>query len=609
MTRSTRALRGAALFACAAIVAAGCSSGSGSSTSGPKTTSKGLTGNLEGNTNGFGASTLPLNKGGTKGGTLNIGFAADVDYMDPGRTYYAVSWNAHQAWLNRQMLVYKESPDPKVASTLTGDLATAPATGEQGNTVWKYTLKSGVKYQDGSPVTSKDIKYAIERVFAADVINGGPTYFNKFLCPTKVAGSSCPAYKGPYTDKDPNHLGLSTIVTPDDTHIEFHLSQPCPFFNFLMAMPQTSPVPQSVDLNSKTGGNNYNFHDVSTGPYQIQSYSPGKKMVLVRNPNYDPKTDGLRPAYPDQIVVNEGLDVNAIDAGIEAGTYDLDMAATGVQPTEQAKILASPALKARSLDPITGFVRYISIFTKVAPFTNVHCRKAVEWIVNKQEQVRGRGGQYGGAPATTMGPPTLAGFQSFDLYPTANNEGDAAKAKQELAACGHPNGFNTIIAVRNKGKEVADAEFLQQDLAKIGIKAQVKQFDIATYFSSVIGIPKNVHKNKFGLAMAGWGPDFPAPYGYYDQILDPAAIVPAGNSNYAECDDPALTDLVNKSLTAASETESNQAWTDFDKKVLDDACEVPGVYDKALNLFSTRLKNVVWMYAITGADLRLVAVQ
>jgi peptide/nickel transport system substrate-binding protein len=607
MAKRQWALRGSALFAVVALGAAACggsSSGGGKTGPGPKTNSA-LTGTIQGIAGGFGGGKVPLNPGGSKGGTLNVVSDGDVDYVDPARTYYAFSWDLHQL-INRTVLTYPISEDPTKGLSLTGDIATAPATGQQHNTVWTYHLKSGIKFQDGTAVTSKDIKYAIERTFATDVINGGPTYFATFLQPKSGA-----KYPGPYKDKSADHLGLSTIETPDDSTITFKLNQPFAEWNFVMTLFGTSPVERSVDLKPSTGGANYNNHVQSTGPYMISSYVANKHIFLVRNPNYDASTDGTRPAYPDKVNILTNLSDDNKDAQIDAGQADIDIDGTGVQATEQAKILSNPALKARSLNPVTGFTRYVTVFTKVAPFTNVHCRRALEYAIDKNEQVRARGGPIGGgAPATTMAPPSLAGYVKYDLYPqTTPGATDVAKAKNELQQCGKPNGFSTTIITTNTDKGKSQATFLQQDLKKVGIKAQIKQFDPATYYSAQIGVPANVHKNHYGIALAGWGPDWPAPYGFYENIVDPRAILPQGNSNYSECDDPKITAAIKKALSEPTLQAEFADWAQVDKLVLGDACNVPVTYDKALDIFSSRLHNVYIQPAFGIVDIRAVAVQ
>jgi peptide/nickel transport system substrate-binding protein len=602
-------IRGGVAIAALALGATACggssSGGGGGSTSGAPSTS--IQGNPQGTGNGFPAKT-PLSPSTTKGGTLNIGVAGDVDYLDPARTYYAFSWDIHQL-ISRTLLTFPDGTGSN-ALTPTGDIATGPATSTKGNTVWSYTLKPGIKFQDGTPVTAQSVKYAIERTFATSVINGGPTYFATFLCPGGLNSKGlCTTYGGPYTDKSPGHLGLSTIKTPDATHITFHLNQPFAEWNYVMTLFGTSPVESKIDLNPKTGGANYNNHVQATGPYEVASYVANKHIDMIRNPNYDPSTDGTRPALPNKINITTSFDSVTLDNEIVSNNVDLDIGGTGVQPATQSKILKTPSLMARSLDPITGFTRYVAILSETPPFNNIHCRMAVEYAMSKKEQQLARGGQYGGAIATTLGPPTLAGWKYFNEYPpTQNGNPDVAKAKSELQACGQPNGFKTTIVVTNEGKGPQQAQFLQNDLKAVGITANIKQFDPATYYSSVVGVPANIKKDGYGLAFAGWGPDWPAPYGYFENIVDPRKILPQGNSNYGACSDPKISSLIDQALKQPTPTAEYPYWQQVDQTVLKDACDAPFTYDKALDLFSNRLKNVYIEPQFGIVDLRTVGV-
>jgi peptide/nickel transport system substrate-binding protein len=600
-------LRGGVAVATLAIGAVACGSSSSGSGGGGGTTggTTSVTGNTQGTGGGF-ASSVPISPSSVKGGTLNVGVAGDVDYVDPARTYYAFSWDIHQLF-NRTMLTF---PDGTGSDALTpvGDIATGPATPQKGNTVWSYTLKPGIKFQDGTTVTSKDIKYAIERTFATAVINGGPTYFATFLCPGgETAAGACNSYKGPYSGAS-SVYGLSTIKTPDATHITFDLNQPFAEWNYVMTLFGTSPVQVSVDQNSKTGGGNYNNHVQATGPYEIASYVANKHLDLVRNPQWSAATDSTRTALPNKIDITTSFDSITLDNDIVANNVDLDIGGTGVQPATQAKILRTSSLKARALDPITGFTRYMSILSESPPFNNVHCRRAIEWAMSKKEQQDARGGVYGGELASTMAPPTLAGYKAYNLYPTTDGAANVAKAKQELSLCGHPNGFKTTIVTTNQGKGPQQATFLQSDLKAVGIDASVKQFDPATYYSSVVGVPANIKKDGYGIALAGWGPDWPAPFGYYENIVDPRKILAQGNSNYGACNDPKITALIKQALKQPTPTAEFPYWQQVDQLVLKDACDAPFTYDKALDLFSSRLKNVYIEPDFGIVDLRTVGV-
>jgi peptide/nickel transport system substrate-binding protein len=562
----------------------------------------------QGTGNGL-ASSVPLKPSAATGGTLRVGVAGDVDFLDPARTYFAFSWDIHQL-ISRTMLTYPDGTGQQAVFPI-GDIATGPATPTNNDMIWAYTLKTGIKFQDGTPVTSQSIKYAIERTFASTFVDNGPTYFATFLCPGGESESGiCPTYGGPYTDHTPDHLGLSTIKTPDATHITFDLNQPFSEWNYVMTLLGTSPVEPRIDLNPKTGGANYNTHVQATGPYEIASYVPDKRIDLVRNPEYNPTTDGTRPALPNKIDITTSFAPMALDRSIIANRTDLDIGGVGVQPTTQSAILGSSALEARSLDPITGFTRYLSILQETPPFNNVHCRRAVEWATSTAAQQGALGGPYSGALATTLAPPTLAGWKDFDLYPATNNRApNVTKAKRELSLCGEPNGFTTTIVVSNHGSGPQQATLLAEDLKAVGITANIRAFDPSTYFSSVIGVPATIRKDGFGLAFAIWGPDWPAPYGFFENIVDPRRILPQGNGNYGACGDPRITSLIETALHQATPTSEDRYWQQVDQTVLGDACVVPLTYTKALDLFSQRLKNVDIEPWVGIVDLRILGVK
>jgi peptide/nickel transport system substrate-binding protein len=524
-----------------------------------------------------------VNASDKKGGTINYVASGDFDSLDPARTYYAYSWNFQRIY-QRTLLMFKATPG-KDGSQVTGDLAKGPGTVSSDGLTVSYELRDGITFQDGTPITSADIKYALERSFAEDVINGGPGA--TYLKPVLAGGAS---YKGPYKDK----AGLASIDASDPKKITFHLSKKFSDFDYLMALPISTPVPQAAD-QGKNGGANYQFHVVSSGPYKVETYQPGKLLTLVRNTAWKASSDPNRKALPDKIVLTEGLDPDDMDSRLLAGSADLEIEGTGVQSTAVAKILQDPTLKKNADNPSTGFTRYISIQEKVPPFDNIECRKAVQYAADKVALQFARGGPVaGGDIAGQMLPPTLPAYKKFTQYDSGtDNKGNIEKAKAALQACGKPNGFSTKIATTNKGKGPKVAIALQQALAKVGIKASVAQFDASTYYSGVIGVPSNVHKQGLGLAVAGWGPDFPTEYGFFESIIDGRAIKQAGgNSNYAEYNNPKVNDLIDQALATTDVSKRNDLWSQVDHQVMEDADYLPFVADKALDYRGPRLTNL-----------------
>ena len=526
------------------------------------------------------AITSVVNASDKKGGTLNLWTAQDADSWDPVRGYYAFVWNMNRLY-TRKLVDYTATPG-KEGLKLAPDLAQSDPEISADKKTYTFKLKSGIKFDDGTPITSKDIKYGIERVFAQDVVPGGPTYLIEHL-------DQGQKYPGPYKDTDPNKLGLKSVETPDDSTIIFKLAKPFADFPYLLAMPGSGPVPQKRDTGAQ-----YGAKPAASGPYMISEYQPGKSLKLVRNPNWDQSTDTIRKALPDAVNVTITTNAEDMDSRLVAGSADLDIGQTGVQAKARAEILQDPNKKANSDAPATGFIRYAGIVSKVAPFDNVDCRKAVIYAADPTALQTARGGPVaGGDIGTNMLPPNIGGSDpAYDPYGRAAGKAQPDKAKQALAACGKPNGFNTIIAVRNnKPAEVKTAEALQASLATIGVKATIDQYD-GSQVASVTGAPDNVHKKGYGLIIGGWGADWPSGTGYLQALADSRYIQDNGNYNLAEISDPSIDALFDQAALETDLTKAQDIYKQINQKVMEGAYYLPFVFDKALNYRNPRLTNV-----------------
>ncbi|MFF7983871.1 ABC transporter substrate-binding protein [Streptomyces sp. NPDC007901] len=545
--------------------------------------------NKDGNDGGSSAAANAATKGvvnasDKKGGTVTYELSDVPDSFDPGNTYYAYMYNFSRLYA-RPLMTFEPGPGSK-GNTLVPDLAASKGVPSDGGKTWTYKLRSGLKYQDGTAITSKDVKYAVERSnFARDVLSLGPNYFQQFL----VGGDK---YKGPYKDKSAK--GLSSIETPDDTTIVFHLKQAFQEFDYLVSAPQTAPVPQAKD-----NGVDYVKNIVSSGSYQFQSYQDGKQAVLVRNKNWDPKTDPLRKQLPDKIVVNLKVNAETIDKDVLAGDA-IDLGGTGVQAATQAQVLTDSAKKANTDNTYGGRLVYMAINTKVAPFNNVSCRKAVEYAIDKVSVQTAEGGPIRGDVATTVLPPDIPGYSKADAYATTGNKGDVAKAKEQLKACGKTSINTNITARSDRPQEIDAATAIINSLKKVGINASLKQYPSGKYFTDYAGVPKFVNKQNVGLMMMQWGADWPSGYGFLQQILNGQAISQSGNTNLSQYDNKSVNDLLAKAIGTQDDTERNSIYTQIDKQTMDDAALVPLTYFKVLLARPTTFTNLVSTAAFSG---------
>ncbi|MFF0017365.1 ABC transporter substrate-binding protein [Streptomyces sp. NPDC005374] len=524
-----------------------------------------------------------------KGGTLKFVTSQDADSWDTTRGYYGFMWDFAR-YYSRQLLTYKTEPGAKGAE-VTPDLATDEGQVSSDGKTYTFHLRDGITWEDGKAITSQDIKYGIERVWAQDVLSGGPIYLQQMLDPKGT-------YKGPYKDTSADKLGLKAIDTPDAKTIVFHLPTANSDFKQVLAMVSASPVRQDMDTKSK-----YGLKPFSSGPYKFQSYSPGKSLVLVRNTNWKASSDPVRKAYPDKITMDISSNQSDMDQRLINGDYDIDASQTGLGP--QGRQIALKQHKANLDNPVSGFIRYAVFPQSVKPFDNIECRKAVIYAADHVSLQTARGGPVaGGDIGTNMLPPSVPGAegQKYDPYKAAgeNKNGNDTLAKEALKACGQPNGFKTTIAVRNnKQQEVATATSLQASLKKVGIQADIYQYD-GSQSSGIIGSPSNVAKKKLGIIIMGWGPDFPTVQGYGIPLWSSKYILQSGNNNFALIKDKTIDGLFDQYNAELNESKKTQIATDINHKVSEGAYYLPFTFERLLNWRSSRIANVYTTNAFSG---------
>jgi len=542
------------------------------------------------------ALTGIVNPSDKKGGTLNLMSAQDVDSMDPARAYYAFVWDLNRLY-TRKLVDYAAAPG-KDGLKLVPDLATAEPEISADKLTYTFKLKSGIKWDDGAPITSKDIKYGVERVWAADVISGGPVYLPGVL-------DQGQKYPGPYKDTDPDKLGLKSVTTPDDSTIVFKLQKPYSDFLYLLAMPGSGPVPKARDTGAQ-----YGSAPASSGPYMLKpgAVVPGKSVSFVRNPNWDQATDTIRKALPDAVNLTITTNADDMDKRLIDGTADMDAGQTGVQTQARTQILQDPKLKANSDAPTTGFLRYAGLATSVAPLDKIDCRKAIIYAADPTSLQTARGGPIaGGDIGTNMLPPNIAGSDAaYDPYNRLPGKPQLDKATAALAACGMPNGFDVTIAVRNnKPAEVKSAEALQAALKAAKINAKIDQYDGAQQ-ASITGSPDNVKKKKYGIIIGGWGADYPTGAGFMQPLADSRFIPANGNYNLSEIKDPSIDALFDQAAAEVDPAKAADVYKQINQKIMEGAYYLPFVVDKALNYRNPRLTNVYEHSALSMIDFQAI---
>jgi len=535
MRRSLRLAAFAVAVVALAALAAGCGS-SKKSSGGTTTTSSGSTSNVQ---------TSYDNGTAAKGGTYTIGWENSfgfTDNFDPTGEYLGNAWGILDNLLIRPLMGYKHAGGAE-GNQLIGDLAESVPTPTDNGLTYTYKLRSGIKF--GPPVnravTSKDVAYAMNRL--ADPKQGGQYgfYYSVIKGWDAVGAGKAKTVSG--------------ITTPDNSTIVFHLTTKTGDFNLRMGMPATAPIPHEVGdcFNGKPG--DYGRDVVSTGPYMIQgadkvslpcaslkpmagySGANGQKMILVRNPNYDQSTDQYRKNYPDMFKFLINSNADDIYAKVQAGQYDDETSSP--QPKTIRQYVTNPTLKPRLLSNIGDRTWYLTMNLTQPPFDDIHIRKAMNLIIDKEALRKAWGGPLLGSIATHIAPPVMYnnGLTEYDPYSTPGHTGDVTKAAAEVKLSKYdPGKTGKCTASACKGVlMIADTRALdnrmvpviQADAAKIGITFTVRSINGA--YTTIQTTNKNVPISE----RPGWGKDYADPYTFFGELFDSRALIPSGNTNYS----------------------------------------------------------------------------
>jgi peptide/nickel transport system substrate-binding protein len=494
------------------------------------------------------ASGRTVHASSARGGTLRLLMTDAPVSLDPGDIGFAYGADLARLYA-RSLVTY--APAPGAAGLrVVPDLAETLGRPSDGGRTWTYRLRSGLTFEDGTPVRARDVKYAVARSNYSAELTKAPRDLRDLLSGT---------YWGPYLDPDLDHF--TGVTTPDDRTVVFHLKRPFADFDHLAASPQTAPVPRAKDTKL-----HYERHPLATGPYRFERHVVGSGFTLVRNPKW--KRDPNRAALPDRIEVTEKVPAADVDARLLAGTADADLTGAGVLPKTRASILASPERRARADDPLTGLVRYAVLPLGVKPLDDVHCRRAVQYATDRAAVRAAYGGPAAGDPATTALPPTVEGYRKTERYTH-----DLSRARQELRACGRPAGFSTGLAVRDdRPGDIAAADALSRSLGAAGIQVRITKLS-AFHWGSTAGSPAYVHDHHLGVVIDAWAADYPTGYGFLAPIT--GDVTKTGNQNVMELRDPAVKRILTGGLKTTDPARRAAAWSAADRQVMEDAALVP----------------------------------
>jgi peptide/nickel transport system substrate-binding protein len=599
--RSIRTAAALAAVAALAVLLAACgSSSSGGSSSGSGSETVG--------TSGY-ANPATESLSGKKGGTLEVLQEGDFEHLDPGIAYYSVDYMVIFA---TQRPLYSNKPN--TASQASPDMASGAPEISSDNKMVTVHLREGVKFSPpvNREVTAEDVAYAFQRAANPNVAN---PYIGAYF--KSIEGE-------PEAEKDSGTKPIKGITTPNKHTIVFKLTEPkAQFVAAALVMPISAAVPKEyAEKFDKNKPSNYSAHQVATGPYMIKSdssgnnlsvgYFPGKSLTLVRNPNWNGSTD-IRPGFLNEIQIKIGGNNSVIGRQVLEGNNVVQS-----EPPTQANIrLAAEKYKEQMMISPGAGSHYITLNNKVGPFKNENLRKAVWAALDRTSMDKARGGSLVTNVATHVLYPSndpvwneVTGFNAaggvngpkFDF--NEHPEGNMAVATKYMKLAGYSSGKytggETVTVVGAKGPPAEqDAEIVNSTLKSLGFNTKFTLVETSTMYAKYCNVPK---ENIGVCPSVGWIADFADPQTIINITFNGKLIVPTGNVNQGQVDDPGLNAAMTAAESVNGKTQRAEAWGKIDREIVEKANFVPFDWDKQANLQGKSVHGVGQLWNVGSWD-------
>ncbi|MFN8152422.1 MAG: ABC transporter substrate-binding protein [Solirubrobacterales bacterium] len=536
-----------------------------------------------------------------QGGDLTVIAASDVDYIDPGAAYYQFTFMVTAA-TQSPLTAYAPGDIDKASPMLAAE---EPEVSDDGKTI-TYTLRDDVKFSPpvNRVATAADVKYAIERSLLPGVPNG---FVQTYLSGVQGIDKAIKEAQDNPTGGAPD---ISGITAPDDTTLEIKLDNTTSIGVIgALSLPVSSPVPEEyAEKYDAENPSTYGEHQVATGPYMIENddqgnltgYTPNKEIHLVRNPNWKASDGDFRPAYLDDITIQEGF-ADTVSAakkvltgsGLVNGDFTTPPAAIkqAAQEGEEGQLSLTPS----------GGNRYVALNTQEPPFDDINVRKAVIANSNRVDLRNTRGGELTGPVATHYLPPDFPGFEEGgglegpDLDFIANPEGDPGLAAEYMKKAGYSSGKCEgdckIVMVGDDSPPGSDtAEVVKSQLEELGFDVDLQKVTHDIMFTKFCSTPSNAPQV---CPNVGWLKDFNDGQSMLDPTFNGENVVPENNSNWPQLNVPEVNKAIDDATLIDDQEERNQAWGDVDTMIGEQAPAIPYIWDDQANIQSADVAGVI----------------
>ena len=487
-----------------------------------------------------------------QGGAMTVTYQEDVATLDPAIGYDWQNWSMIKSLFDG-LMGYEPG-----TTTLRPELAESWDVSEDGLT-HTFPLKEGTTFHNGREITAQDVVYSLERVTDPETQSPGAGFFGS------IEGFD--AWNAGEAE------GLSGVSALDERTVEITLSRPDATFGHVMALNFASIVPREAVEES---GPDFGREPVGSGAYRLAEWTPGQRLVFERHEGYH--RDGVPKL--DRITFEIGLDPTVALLRLQQGGADIP--GDGIPPAQFLGVMADPA---QAEDVVEGGqlqTGYVTMNTRMAPFDDVVVRRAVNMAIDKDRIVQLINGR--AVPANQPLPPTMPGHaDDHEGYPH-----DPEGARAMLEEAGHTLPLRTELYAMNTDPNPRIAQAIQQDLAAIGIEAEIRSLAQANVIAAG-GEPDQAPMIWSG-GMA-WIADFPDPSNFYGPILGCDGATKGGWNWAWYCDETldARAAEADAITDPARQGEREAMWREIYLDIMEDAPWAPVFHEQRFTLHSDRV--------------------
>ena len=495
---------------------------------------------------------------GKEGGTLRVVEGGLASTIDPALVRYQPEIQILDPACGR-LVTFKDKPLP-AGLEIVPDLAESLPTISRNRKTYTFRIRDDARFSNGRPVTARDFVRALERILDPAMKSTSTFDLESVVGAQAMLEGRTKTLAGAVAK---GRILTLTLTKPDARFVVTLAGGP------LCAVPASLPVdPEGAKAPLP-----------SPAPYYVAQYVPGERIVLEHNRFYR----GHRPQHLDRFVVELGVDIATAFARVEDGSADYALGPPTYFAENATRLARRYGVNKTQffVVPAPGIRMFALNASRPLFKANIKLRQAINFAVDRRALVRELG-SYAGTPTDQYLPPTMPGHVKARIYPLTGPDLPRARA----LAAGNRRSGKAVLYTLDHPVDVAQAEIVRQNLARIGIEVEVHRFPIGLLFQKLAtpGEP-------FDIGRVTWGFVDSSAVGF---LFDGRAIGKPNFGNWSYYDSP----IFNRKLDRASKLplgpERDRAYGQIDVELSRDAAPaIPYGVPSAFTLVSSRVGCVV----------------